>query len=206
MRTTRFPRVCRNPPPRLMRRSLVAAALLTIGYTLPLVVPSHAIATDPPPIPAEIVRLKVESANYSPGHDALDVVLQAEIAAGWHVNAHRPTSDALIPTMLSVMPPLGFEVGEIEYPTPERHTLGFAAETLLLYSGNVRFRIPLAVKTAFTEQGATFQATLHYQACDDTRCLQPTDVTRTFLVKRPADLEAGSARRTANGSPIETWL
>jgi thioredoxin:protein disulfide reductase len=189
-----------------MRRSLVVAALWTIGYTLALVVASPAIATDPPPIPAEVVRLKVESASYSSGRDALDVLLLAEIAEGWHVNAHRPTSDALIPTTLSVTPPPGFEVGEIEYPAPERRTLGFAAETLLLYSGNVRFRIPLAVKTAFTQQGATFQAKLRYQACDDTRCLQPTDVTRTFLVKRPADLEAGSARRAGNESPIESWL
>jgi thioredoxin:protein disulfide reductase len=182
------------------------AALSTIGCTLALVVASPAIATDPPPIPEEVVRLKVESASYSAGHDSLDVLLLAEIADGWHVNAHRPTSDALIPTTLSVTPPPGFEVGEIEYPAAERRTLGFATETLLLYSGNVRFRIPLAVKTAFTQQGATFQAKLRYQACDDTRCLQPTDVTRTFLVKGPADLEAGSARRVGNESPIESWL
>jgi thioredoxin:protein disulfide reductase len=158
-------------------------------------------------VPAEIVRLKVESASYSPGHDALDVLLLAEIADGWHVNAHRPTSDALIPTTLSVTPPPGFEVGEIEYPVPQHRVLGFAGgETLLLYSGNVRFRVPLAVKTVFTQEGATFQAKLHYQACDDTRCLQPTDVTRTFLVKRPADLETPSARQAGNESPIESWL
>src|SRR5205823_8516731 len=112
-----------------------------------------------------------------PGRDALDVLLLAEIAEGWHVNAHRPTSDVLIPTTLSVTPPPGFEVGEIEYPAAERRALGFASgETLLLYSGDVRFRVPLAVKTALTQQGATFQAKLHYQACDESRCLQPTDV------------------------------
>src|SRR5262249_36969845 len=192
-------RVYRNPSSRLMRRSLVAVALLTLGRAVAPVA-SPAIAADPPPIPAEVVRLKVESASYSPGRDRyLEVTLLAEIADGWHVNAHRPTSDALIPTTLSVTPPAGFEVGEIEYPTPERRTLGFAAnEMLLLYSGNVRFRVPLAVKTAFSEEGATFQAKLRYQACDDTRCLQPTDVTRVFLVKRPAELEAGSARRAGN--------
>ena len=188
------------PPSRL------AAALFTIGCTLVRVV-SPVMAADPPPIPAEIVRLKVESANYSPSQDALDVLLLAEIAEGWHVNAHRPLSDALIPTTLSVTPPPGFEVGEIEYPAPERRTLGFAGdESLLLYSGQVRFRIPLAVSTALTQEGATFQAKLHYQACDDTRCLRPTDVARTFLVRRPTNLEPPSARASGNEAPIESWL
>ncbi|HSD10036.1 MAG TPA: cytochrome c biogenesis protein CcdA [Candidatus Binatia bacterium] len=180
---------------------------MTVGCILASLVASAALAADPAPIPAEIVRLKVESATYSPEHDALDVLLLAEIAAGWHVNAHRPTSDALIPTTLSVNPPPGFDVGEIEYPVPQRRTLGFAAgETLLLYSGQVRFRIPLVVKTAFTEAGTPFEATLRYQACDDTRCLRPTDVKRTFVVKRPATFDAKSASRLSNQSPVESWL
>src|SRR5205823_3347601 len=152
-RIAEYPTKTEALPSRLMRRSLVAAVLLTIGCALARAVVSPAAAADPPPIPAEVVRLKVESANYSPGRDALDVLLLAEIAEGWHVNAHRPTSDVLIPTTLSVTPPPGFEVGEIEYPAAERRALGFASgETLLLYSGDVRFRVPLAVKTALTQQ------------------------------------------------------
>jgi thiol:disulfide interchange protein DsbD len=189
-----------------MRSSFVAGALLAIGCMRAPVAPA-ALAADPPPIPAEIVRLKVESASYPAAHGALEVVLLAEIAEGWHVNAHRPTSDALIPTTLSVTPPQGFDVGEIEYPAPERRTLGFAGgETLLLYSGLVRFRIPLVVETAVTRQGVTFEAKLRYQACDDTRCLRPTDVTRDFVVKRPASFEAKSPSRASNQSPVESWL
>jgi thiol:disulfide interchange protein DsbD len=62
------------------------------------------------------------------------------------------------------------------------------------------------VKTEFTQQGASFEAKLHYQACDATRCLRPTDATRTFLVKRPADTSAAPAEAKANTAPVEEWL
>lgn len=168
-----------------------------------------AVGAGEPPIPDEIVRLKVESANYSPSHDALDVVLQAEIAEGWHVNAHQPSSDAMIPTTLTVVPAAGFSVGAIEYPQPETRTLAFAGdEAVKVYSGRVRFRIPLSVHAEFTQEGASFEAKLHYQACDDTRCLRPRDSQRTFLVRRPADVEVGSSTNAAAGNQarVERWL
>jgi thiol:disulfide interchange protein DsbD len=189
-----------------MRLSVVAGALLAFGCISGFVA-THGLAAEPPAIPGEIVRLRVEGANYSPARDALNVVLLAEIADGWHINAHRPTSDALIPTTLSVTPPTGFDVGEIEYPAPERRNLRFAAgETLLLYSGGVRFRIPLVVKTPFTQSGATFEAKLRFQACDDTRCLRPTDVSRTFVVKSPAGFEENRVGRASNQLPVDSWL
>ena len=173
-------------------------ALLTVG---------EARAADPPPIPKEIVRLRVESAEYSPSHDSLDVELLAEIAPGWHVNAHEPSSSALVPTTLTIAAPRGFDVGTIEYPPAAERRLRFAGgETVKVYDGEVRFRIPLRVKTSFTQQGASFAATLHYQACDDTRCLRPADAQRTFLVRRPADLEVAPARSSQNAAPVERWL
>lgn len=180
--------------------SLVAIGALLIGHALTF----GAHGSDEPPIPDEIVRLKVESASFSASRNALEVVLGADIAPGWHVNAHQPTSKELVPTTLSVEPPAGFTVGEIEYPQPESIVLAFAAgKRLDVYSGHVSLRVPLTVATQFTQQGASFQATLHYQACDDTRCLRPTAAQRTFLVKRPADLEKPAA---GNASPVEDWL
>jgi thioredoxin:protein disulfide reductase len=190
----------RNP----QRQSPFVPAL---ALALALITGPAAVAADPPPIPSEIVRLRVESADYSPAHDALSVVLLAEIADGWHVNAHQPASDALVPTTLTVIPPPGFEVGAIEYPQPEKRRLRFAGgEVLEVYSGRVRLRIPVSVRTAFTKEGASFQAKLHYQPCDDTRCLRPTDAERAFVVRHPGDLEASAAGPSTNQAPVEDWL
>jgi thiol:disulfide interchange protein DsbD len=181
--------------------------LSAVAVGVALLARAMAAGEDAPPIPSEIVRLKVESANFSASRDALEVVLGTDIAEGWHVNAHQPTSKELIPTTLSVVAPAGFEVGEIEYPHPESITLGFArGERLAVYSGHVRFRIPLTIETEFTRQGASFQAKLRYQACDDTRCLRPTEAERTFLIKRPADIEAAATPRQGNAAPVEQWL
>ncbi|MBI2964075.1 MAG: thioredoxin family protein [Deltaproteobacteria bacterium] len=180
----------------------VAALLLALG-------PSGLGGAEPPPIPDEIVQLRVESANYSPSRRALEVVLQAEVAEGWHVNAHQPSSDAMIATTLTVTPPAGFAVGEIEYPPAESRRFAFTAgKAIRVYSGRVRFRVPLSVAAGIDSQGASFAARLHYQACDDTRCLPPRDVERTFLVRRPADLEAGSSSAAGAGSPtpVDRWL
>ncbi len=166
-------------------------------------------ASDEPPIPDPLVRLRVESANFSPSKHALDIVLLAEIAEGWHVNAHHPTSDAMVPTVLTVTPPNGFQVGEIVYPDPEQRTLRFAGgQAIDVYGGSVRFHIPLEIKDTLTQDGASFAAKLHYQACDETRCLRPADVERAFVVKRPADIETSRAPSPAstNTTPIEEWL
>lgn len=186
--------------PRLVA---VAALLLALGRS------DLGGAAGPPPVPDEIVRLGVESANYSPSRRALEVVLQAEVAEGWHVNAHQPSSDAMIATTLAVTPPAGFAVGEIEYPPAESRRFAFTAgEAIRVYSGRLRFRIPLSVEAGIDSQGASFAARLHYQACDDTRCLPPRDVERTFLVRRPTELEAGPSSAAAAGSPtpVDRWL
>ena len=81
--------------------------LSAVAVGVALLARAMAAGEDAPPIPSEIVRLKVESANFSASRNALEVVLGADIAEGWHVNAHQPTSKELIPTTLAVVAPAG---------------------------------------------------------------------------------------------------
>jgi len=187
---------------RKPRRAAVFALLVAAGLAFAAAVR----AADAPPPPGEIVTLKVESATFSASQQALEVVLAADIAEGWHVNSHDPKSTSLVPTTLSVTPPSGFEVGEIEYPPGEERAFAFAGgKTLDVYSKRVRFRIPVTVNTSFTSGGASFQTKLHYQPCDDSRCLRPADVSRTFLVKRPPS-ESLQPESSGNVSPVAEWL
>jgi thiol:disulfide interchange protein DsbD len=187
-----------EPRPAAVLALLIAAGLALAGATY---------AADAPPLPDEIVALKVESASFARSQQALEVVLAADIADGWHVNSHDPKSTGLVPTTLSVTGPPGFEIGDIEYPPGEEHAFAFAAgETLDVYSKRVRFRIPVTVKTSFTQNGASFEAKLHYQPCDDSRCLRPADVSRTFLVKRPAAAASLRPASSGNVAPVADWL
>ena len=194
-----------DPGPNRRSRLFAVFALLFTSWLAPA---SGAGAADAPPVPDPIVALSVESANYSTSQRVLEVVLAADIADGWHVNSHQPKSGTLVATTLSITAPTGFEVGEIEYPPGEERAFRFAAgETLSVYGGRVRFRIPVTMNTALTESGVSFEAKLHFQACDDARCLRPTDAKRTFLVKRPPDAEATlPATSSANTAPVATWL
>ena len=183
------------------------AAVLALLIAAGLALSGAARAADPPPRPDEIVALKVESASFAPSEQALEVVLAADIAEGWHVNSHDPKSTSLVRTTLSVTGPPGFEIGEIEYPPGEEHAFAFAAgETLDVYSKRVHFRIPVTVKTNFTQSGASFEAKLHFQPCDDSRCLRPADVSRTFLVKRPVTRASSAPASSGNVAPVGDWL
>ncbi len=189
--------------PKRESRSVAAVLLLFAAVALA----GGARALEPPPIPDEIVALRVESANYSASQSALEVVLAADIADGWHINSHQPKSSSLVPTTLAVTAPSGFEIGEIEYPAGEQREFRFAAgQKRDVYGARVRFRIPVTASTTLTPDGASFEAKLHYQACDDTRCLRPAEATRRFLVKRPADRETPPTAISGNAAPVAAWL
>ncbi len=101
-----------------------------------------------------------------------EAVVEVTIAPGWHVNAHQPRDEFLIPTTLALAPPAGQTAGAIAWPPPVERTLAFAPGTpLLLYEGTLRLVAPLGGAPA--GGGPPLRATLRYQACNDTTCLPP---------------------------------
>ena len=72
------------------------------------------------------------------------VLVEASIAPGWHVNAHVPRDTFLVPTTLTLEPPPGVQGGEVVYPEPVERELAFAgARQALLYEGTLRLMAPL---------------------------------------------------------------
>jgi thiol:disulfide interchange protein DsbD len=123
------------------------------------------------------------------------LVVEATIAPEWHVNAHEPRDEFLIPTKLEVSAPAGVSVGTITYPKPVERKLAFSDDPLLLYEGTIRIRAALS-----GEGRGRFEATLAYQACDDTRCLPPKTLLLA-LDETQAALPAGSGR-----NPVGEWI
>ena len=117
-------------------------------------------------------RLALEPIGVDAGEARLEAVVT--IDPGWHVQAHVPTFDYLIPTVLRLELPPGAGEAAIDYPQPIRYKFGFAEEELDVYEGTlrfpVRFRLPPGAAGALP-----VTATLRYQACDDKSCLPPVE-------------------------------
>ncbi|MBX3028205.1 thioredoxin family protein [bacterium] len=111
----------------------------------------------------------------------VDLAIEATIAAGWHINAHQPNQKFLVPTTLTLTLPEGVTAGAIDYPAPKSKTFAFAGDMeLLVYEGTVPLRAAVQVPGDFRGDAVSIEAVLRFQACDDTTCLPPTNVTRVF--------------------------
>jgi thiol:disulfide interchange protein DsbD len=149
---------------------------------MPLAAPRAGRAEAPDVVSGRLVR------------DGQRLVVTATIESGWHVNAHQPRDQFLIPTTLEVTPPAGIDVGAVEYPKPVERKLAFSDDPLLLYEGAIELRAPL------TGSGSgRFEARLRYQACDDTRCLPPKTLALVLDDVR-------SASPAANGNAVAQWI
>src|SRR5690606_9821480 len=54
--------------------------------------------------------------------------LRVRLSEGWHMNAHKPLEDYLIPTELTVEGPEGVRVEKIAYPEAEVRRFAFSDE------------------------------------------------------------------------------
>lgn len=93
------------------------------------------------------------------------LLIQIEIAPGWHINSARPLDDLLIPTRLSL---LDTADAAIKYPEPVRRKLGVSDRELALYEGHVEISAPLS-----TGSKVSWRAVLEFQPCSDHICLDP---------------------------------
>ncbi|HEV7784239.1 MAG TPA: protein-disulfide reductase DsbD domain-containing protein, partial [Thermoanaerobaculia bacterium] len=95
------------------------------------------------------------------------------IEPGWHVNAHKPTFEYLIPTVLSLKLPTGWPPEQTQYPAAEMKTFSFEKVPLAVYAGDVvivaQARVPAGTKPGTY----AVEAALRYQACNDSQCLPP---------------------------------
>lgn len=85
--------------------------------------------------------------------------LRLEMASGWHVNAHTPGPDWLVGARL--------DGADADWPEGEARSLGFSEDEIRLYEG--RIDVPV--------EAASGVLTLVLQACSDTICLEPEELT-----------------------------
>ena len=139
--------------------------------------------------PARVEKVVLSGAAdrtaYLPG-EPVQVAARLAIAAGWHLQAHVPTYDYLIPTTLAVETPAGWTTVGIDYPAPSRYKFAFAEDELEVLEGTKRIVARLAVPAAAASGPVRLVLHLRYQACDDRQCLPPVETSA------PVDLRIGA--------------
>ena len=121
--------------------------------------------------PIERIWVEPEKLTLKAG-ETRSVKLHIVIAEGWHINSNEPQPN-LQPTQISIESHL-VEIDRVEFPPPKEVRLGFVNEPLKVYDGTITFTIWLrANSNAFGSELLTLR--LRYQACDEKRCLMPTE-------------------------------
>ena len=178
------PSVHRNDhPPRLARRTHATygrAIFWTLLGSLIILV-SPAIATPVVELSGRIERDPSGSAR---------IVAVASVAKGYHVNAHQPDEEFLIPTELTLSSP-GVTFAQPQYPTPTAQHFAFAGEkAMLVYDG--RFEISTVAQPAPSATGRASPALPGLRR----RALSAADVGAGDAASRRRDRGRARRRRT----------
>ncbi|MBI1817589.1 MAG: thioredoxin family protein [Deltaproteobacteria bacterium] len=203
----RKPCVMRKPP-MLKRFVLLALGPFSVGLVVNLFVARGAAAA------VGKVTLSLEaSGSIAPRGGLLPVDVIADIERGWHINAHQPTEPFLIVTEASLVLPPGITAEPLQYPKPDRKVFTFAqGKELLVYEGKLGLGTGLHIPAEFPGSRVRVQATLRYQACNDTTCLPPTTATAELLLPVSAEVVANPSASAARplvatgGWSVEQWL
>jgi|SRR5579872_356798 len=175
LRITRMPtHAGGNPGPRLFAR-IVFLALAALGV--------NASAQDIPAAANVLQPQAYVSLQPVPRGRAFQVAIVAKISPNFHINAHVPSEDYLIPTKVTAELAPGVFLVETTYPRGVMRAFQFSKTPLRVYEGS--FTVMMKLRTSGTAPigPQKLALTLAYQACNQEACLPPTKIPVT------ADLE-----------------
>jgi len=110
--------------------------------------------------------------------DRFKVAIALEVSEGYHINAHHPSLDFLIPTSVKLEPPSGITFEAETYPAPKHRKFEFSPDAELAVHDGTLFVTAEAQADKTLSQGApVIRALVTVQACNDSQCLAPADLT-----------------------------
>jgi hypothetical protein len=173
----------------MMKRFAITTAALALTMS------AFAATADAPIFPDRVVYLgPTASVSVAPGKPAT-VTLTFRVLPAFHINSNKPSSELLVPTVISLDPPTDIAIGKITYPAGIDANFAFApSETLNVYAG--KFEITALVTAAKTATAGKFRVhgLLKYQACDERACYPPK--------KLPADFDITVAKTKSSGMGV----
>lgn len=110
---------------------------------------------------------------------AFEIAVVAKISPGFHVNAHQPSEDYLIPTKITADLIPGVFVVETTYPRGVMRAFRFSKTPLRVYEGEFTVKMKLRANESVAVGAQKLPLTVGYQACNQDSCLPPTKVQLT---------------------------
>jgi len=153
--------------------SLVLLAIATLGISASGQEDARAMA-------ATIVQPQAYvSLQPVPRVHSFEIAVVAKISPGFHVNAHLPSEEYLIPTKVTTDLPAGIFVVETAYPRGVMRAFRFSKTPLRVYEGSFTIRMKLRADGSAPLGAQKIGLTVGYQACNQDSCLPPTKVPLT---------------------------
>jgi thiol:disulfide interchange protein DsbD len=105
---------------------------------------------------------------------SFQIAVVATVDPEWHINAHEPSFDYLIPTLVEMEPADGYEFRVPVYPAFVERSFTFTkGERLRVYEGEVLVGVDVAAGSQLEPGPVTISGVFSAQACNDTSCLAP---------------------------------
>jgi thioredoxin:protein disulfide reductase len=165
-----------NRAPRLLARLvLLALAVLALNATAQ----DNAI----PPAASVLQPQAYVSLQPVPRGRLFQIAVVAKISPGFHINAHMPSEDYLIPTKVMADLSPGVFLVETTYPRGVMRAFRFSKTPLRVYEGSFTVLMKLRTNGSAPLGPQKIGLTVGYQACNQDACLPPTKLSVT------ADLE-----------------
>jgi thiol:disulfide interchange protein len=173
-----------------MKRHAVLTALF-VYFALPAFSQMAAFGGGGPDLTADVIN---SATGARPG-DSIRLAVRVTVPKPWHVNAHEPLDEFLIPTSVEVSPPDGFSFEGAVYPEPHPFQFEWSEDEVLVYEGTFPIGVVVAVGEDVAPGDYPVGMVLTYQACNDTQCAPPATLAVEATV---TVLEPGSAPEPRN--------
>src|ERR1700719_2129229 len=110
---------------------------------------------------------------------SFEIAVVAKISPGFHINAHVPSEDYLIPTKVMADLSPGVFLVETTYPRGVMRAFRFSKTPLRVYEGSFTVKMKLRAESAAPLGSKKIGLTIGYQACNQDACLPPTKIPAT---------------------------
>ena len=153
--------------------ALRAIAILGLSVvTLAAQAPFPGLQSNPTRAKAAVAYLFPEQVTVTAGKPTA-VDLHFRVADGLHVNSHTPHTEDLIPTTLKLANASGVQLAKVDYPAGKDFAFDIdPKEKLNVYTGEFIVHAELVA----AKGDHLVEATLRYQACDNSTCMPPRSI------------------------------
>ena len=124
------------------------------------------------PLRAEVFLSHLHAA---PG-GALDVAIRLTVDSGWHIYAHDPGGEDLIPTAVTLKEDAPGRLGPVQYPEGRCLDADAPAGRIRVYEGDTWLQTTIDLDRETRTGRVSLPLEITFQACDDRRCLAPESV------------------------------